>query len=125
MVAVVSIANLVEPVKEFANNAIRIAHVSTDEPAAAPDHLLIFESDSPAGDAWFAFYASPVAQQSFQEHVNAVAFADGEQVLSLNADRRGFLVTITCSYGRRGSPAAIGNGTTLRLSFRPSSSVPI
>jgi len=50
---------------------------------------------SSAGDAWLAFYASPVAQQSFQEHVNAVAFADGEQVLSLNADRRGLLVTGT------------------------------
>jgi hypothetical protein len=50
---------------------------------------------SPAGDASLAFYASSVAQQSFQEHVNAVAFADGEQVLSLNADRRGLLVTGT------------------------------
>jgi len=95
-----SIANLVEPVKDFANNAIRIAHVSTDEPAAAPDHLLIFESDSPAGDAWLAFYASPVAQQSFQEHVNAVAFADGEQVLSLNADRRGLDQSVNRSVGR-------------------------
>jgi hypothetical protein len=36
-----------------------------------------------------------VTKQSFSEHVNAVAFADGEQVLSLNADRKGLLVTGT------------------------------
>ena len=50
---------------------------------------------SPTGDAWLAFYASPVTEQNFSEHVNAVAFADGEQVLSLNADRKGLLVTGT------------------------------
>ena len=65
-----SIANLVEPVKDFANNAIRIAHVSTDEPAAAPDHLLIFMSVEPMGEECFAvsagrnlgFYSLNVAQ---------------------------------------------------------------
>ena len=65
-----SIANLVEPVKDFANNAIRIAHVSTDEPAAAPDHLLIFVSVEPMGEECFVvsagrnlgFYALDVAQ---------------------------------------------------------------
>ena len=50
---------------------------------------------SPTGNAWLAFYASPVAQQGFPEHLNAVAFAEGEQLLSLNADRRGLLVTGT------------------------------
>ena len=65
-----SIANLVEPVKDFASNAIRIAHVSTDEPAAAPDHLLIFVSVEPMGEECFVvsagrnlgFYALDVAQ---------------------------------------------------------------
>jgi hypothetical protein len=39
-----SIGNLVDPVKSFANGQIRVAHVSTEEPAAAPEHLLIFVS---------------------------------------------------------------------------------
>jgi hypothetical protein len=50
---------------------------------------------SPAGDAWLAFYASPTAEQSFAEHFNALAFADGEQVLNLNADRKAIMVTGT------------------------------
>ena len=37
-----SIGNLVEPVRGYAQGAIRIAHVSTEEPAAAPDHVLVF-----------------------------------------------------------------------------------
>jgi hypothetical protein len=52
-----SIANLVEPVKDFANNAIRVAHISTEEPAAAPDHLLIFVSVDPMGVECFAVSA--------------------------------------------------------------------
>jgi hypothetical protein len=52
-----SIANLVEPVKDFANNAIRVAHISTEEPAAAPDHLLIFVSVEPMGVECFAVSA--------------------------------------------------------------------
>jgi hypothetical protein len=36
-----SIGNLVEPVRFFANGAIRVAHISTSEPAAAPEHLLV------------------------------------------------------------------------------------
>jgi hypothetical protein len=52
-----SISNLVEPVKSFANNAIRVAHISTEEPAAASDHLLIFVSVEPMGDECFAVSA--------------------------------------------------------------------
>jgi hypothetical protein len=37
-----SIGNLVEPVRKFAKGDIRVAHVSTGEPAAASEHLLIF-----------------------------------------------------------------------------------
>jgi hypothetical protein len=37
-----SIGNLMEPYKTFANGAIRVAYVSTEEPAAAPDHVLVF-----------------------------------------------------------------------------------
>ena len=55
-----SIANLVEPVKDFANNAIRIAHISTEEPTAAPDHLLIFVSVEPMGEECFAVSAGAI-----------------------------------------------------------------
>jgi hypothetical protein len=48
----------------------------------------------PTGDAWLAFYAS-TAEQSFAEHFNAVAFAEGEQVLNLNAGRKALVVTGT------------------------------
>jgi hypothetical protein len=37
-----SIGNLVEPVRSFANGAIRVAHISTEKPAAASEHPLIF-----------------------------------------------------------------------------------
>lgn len=37
-----SIGNLVGSPKSFAQGAVRVAHVSTEEPAAAPEHLLIF-----------------------------------------------------------------------------------
>jgi hypothetical protein len=48
---------------------------------------------SPSGDAWLAFYASPVEQESPSEHLKAVGFADGEQISNLTADRTGLLVT--------------------------------
>ena len=53
-----SIGNLVGGVRGFANNAIRVAHVSTEEPAAAPDHLLIFVALEPMGDECFAVSAA-------------------------------------------------------------------
>lgn len=37
-----SIGNLIGQTKSFANGAVKVAYVSTEEPAAAPDHLLIF-----------------------------------------------------------------------------------
>lgn len=40
-----SIGNLVDGPRYFANNEIRVAHVSTEEPAAAPDHLLVFVAE--------------------------------------------------------------------------------
>jgi hypothetical protein len=61
-----SIANLVEPVRGFANNAIRIAHVSTEEPAAAPDHLLVFVSLEPMGDECFAVSAASHDSEYYQ-----------------------------------------------------------
>jgi len=40
-----SIGNLVGNVRSFAQGAIRVAHVDTEEPAAAPEHLLIFVAE--------------------------------------------------------------------------------
>ena len=53
-----SIGNLVGHVRAFANGDIRIAHVSTEEPAAAPDHLLIFVALEPMGVECFAVSAA-------------------------------------------------------------------
>jgi hypothetical protein len=53
-----SIGNLVGGVRGFANNAIRVAHVSTEEPPSAPDHLLIFVALEPMGYECFAVSAA-------------------------------------------------------------------
>jgi hypothetical protein len=50
-----SVGNHVEPVRTFANGAIRVAHVSTEEPAAASEHLLIYvRTKEGIGDDCFA-----------------------------------------------------------------------
>jgi hypothetical protein len=54
-----SIGNLIDPVRSFANGAIRVAHISTEEPAAASEHLLIFvRVQEGIGDDCFAASAS-------------------------------------------------------------------
>ena len=53
-----SIGNLVGNVRSFAQGAIRVAHVSTEEPAAAPDHLLIFVAEEPMGASCYAVSAN-------------------------------------------------------------------
>lgn len=37
-----SISNLMAPYKSYANGNIRVAYVTAHEPAAAPDHFLVF-----------------------------------------------------------------------------------
>jgi hypothetical protein len=49
-----SIGNLIGNVRFFAEGSIRIAHISTEEPAAAPDHVLIFVATDPMGLECFA-----------------------------------------------------------------------
>ena len=49
-----SIGNLIGNVKQFAQGAISVAYVSTEEPAAAPDHLLIFVADGEMGSTCYA-----------------------------------------------------------------------
>jgi serine/threonine-protein kinase len=50
---------------------------------------------APAGDAWLALYASPADQESTSAHLKTVAFADGEDVLTVLGDRNGLVVTGT------------------------------
>src|SRR5262245_41603642 len=42
---------------------------------------------SPEGDAWLAFYASPTAGEPVSAHFKTLAFADGEEIIALQADR--------------------------------------
>jgi hypothetical protein len=42
---------------------------------------------SPQGDAWLAFYSSPTEGQPVSAHLKEVAFADGEEIVALQASR--------------------------------------
>ena len=53
-----SIGNLVGNVRPFAKGAIRVAHISTEEPASAPEHLLIFVAEEPMGVTCYAISAT-------------------------------------------------------------------
>ena len=53
-----SIGNLIGNVRSFAQGAIRVAYVTTEEPAATPDHLLIFVAEEPMGAGCYAVSAN-------------------------------------------------------------------
>jgi hypothetical protein len=53
-----SIGNLVGNVRSFAQGAIRVAYISTEEPASAPEHLLIFVAEEPMGVGCYAVSAN-------------------------------------------------------------------
>ncbi len=44
-----SIANLIGETKSFGEGGVKVAYVSTEEPAVAPDHLLVFVYDNEMG----------------------------------------------------------------------------
>ena len=50
---------------------------------------------APNGEASLTFYASPADQETESAHLKSVAFADGEQMLSLAGNRDELLVTST------------------------------
>ena len=50
---------------------------------------------APNGEASLTFYASPADQETESAHLKSVAFADGEQMLSLAGNRDELLVTGT------------------------------
>lgn len=53
-----SIGNLIGQPKTYANGAIKVAYVSTEEPAAHPDHVLIFVAGEEMSLDCFAVSAS-------------------------------------------------------------------
>jgi hypothetical protein len=48
---------------------------------------------SPGGEAWLAFYASPADQETVSAHFKTLAFADGEEIVTLHAGRDQLIVT--------------------------------
>jgi hypothetical protein len=92
------IANLVEPVRGFGNNAIRIAHIDTEEPAAAAQHLLIFVAVGLMGEDCFA---------SARRYLNRVRFRVTVQLISLKPGasydaQKGLLLLVSPSRPIRG-----------------------
>jgi hypothetical protein len=53
-----SIRNLISDVRSFANGLIHMAYISTEEPVAAPEHLLIFVAEEPRGAGCYAISAN-------------------------------------------------------------------
>ena len=48
---------------------------------------------SPGGEAWLAFYGSPADGEPTSAHLKTVAFADGEEITTLQASRDQLMVT--------------------------------
>ncbi len=48
---------------------------------------------SPGGEAWLAFYASPADQETVSAHFKTLAFAAGEEIVTLHAGRDQLIVT--------------------------------
>ena len=48
---------------------------------------------SPEGDAWLAFYARPADGEPISAHFKTVAFADGEEITTLQASRDQLMVS--------------------------------
>lgn len=53
-----SIGFLIGNLKTYANGAIRVAHISTEEPASTAEHILIFADAEPQGAGCYAISAT-------------------------------------------------------------------
>jgi hypothetical protein len=118
-----SIGNLVEPVKSFANGEIRVAHVSTEEPAAAPEHLLIFVSPLVGmGADCFAISASkyPDSEDSYRGYY-ALEF---DKLHASYDDRKGLLLRIPASIGDGGEQKPVGD-LKIRINRKNDNSVTV
>ena len=113
-----SIGNLVEPVRTFANAAIRVAHISIEEPAAASEHLLIFVAER--GRAWEPHcFAVSAPRESGYEGFYSLDFA---KVRASYDEERGLLLRIAAS--ENGSEKPVGY-ITVRISRKNDNSVTI
>src|SRR5690242_18132620 len=81
-----SIGNLVGNVKTYAEGQIRVAYVSTEEPVAAPDHLLVF------------VYSEPMSMMCFAVSADADGHGFGgidmEQIHSSYDSEKGLLLSV-------------------------------
>jgi hypothetical protein len=118
-----SIGNLVDPVKSFANGEIRVAHVSTEELAAAPEHLLIFVSPLVGmGPDCFAISAAkyPDSEDSYQGYY-ALEF---DKLHASYDDRKGLLLRIPASIGDGGEQKPVGD-LKIRINRKNDNSVTV
>lgn len=116
-----SIGNLMEPVRSFANGEIRVAHISTEEPAAASEHLLIFVRvplEKGIGDDCFAVSAR---QESSYWGFYSLDFA---KVRASFDERKGLLLLIPASVNDGGSEKPVGD-IKVRISHKNENSVTI
>lgn len=118
-----SIGNLIEPVRSFANGDIRVAHISTEEPAAASEHLLIFVRvplQQGIGDDCFAVSA-PIESDSGYRGFYSLDFT---KVRPSYDERKGLLLLIPASVNDSGEGKPIGD-LKVRISRKKDNSVTI
>ncbi|RZA09082.1 MAG: hypothetical protein EOP11_02850 [Proteobacteria bacterium] len=102
-----SVGNLVGNVRSYAQGAIRVAYVSTEEPAAAPDHILVFVADNEMGQTCYAVSASK----------DGMGFA-GVEMPAIKSDydaAKGLLVTIPVSKYDPDTGAVPGGEVKIRI----------
>jgi hypothetical protein len=114
-----SIGNLIEPVRNFANGEIRVAHISTEEPAAASEHLLIFvQTQEGMGSDCFAVSAP---RESGYSGFYALDFA---RLRASYDDQKGLLLRIPASVNDSGNEKRVGD-IQVRISRKNNNSVTI
>jgi hypothetical protein len=119
-----SIGNLVEPVRSFANGAIRVAHISTEEPAAASEHLLIFVTakDDEGGSIGAAdCFAVSAKSESGYWGFYSLDFA---KVRASYDEQKGLLLRMPASVNKGGSEKPMGD-IKVRISRKNNNSVTI
>lgn len=117
-----SIGNLVEPVRSFANGAIRVAHISTSEPAAASEHLIIFvtaKDDEGGAEGAAECFAVSAPRGSGYEGFYSLDFA---KMQASYDEQSGLLLRIAAS--ENGSEKPVGY-ITVRISRKNDNSVTI
>jgi hypothetical protein len=99
-----SISNLVDPIRPFASGEIRVAHISTEEPAAASEHLLIFIR-SKEGNGIDCFAVSPPSESGRLGFYSL----DFSQLRASYDERRGLLLRIPATVNDGGEGQSAGD----------------